>query len=476
MGLAALVMGIGILATGQATADAGALVGQLGSARYGERQAATEALEKLGVEALPALRAARGSEDPEVRQRVRAILSRIESERMVRATMLRLDFVDRPLPEVVSEIAQKSGIALQLMPPDPVAWRGRRVTLKSEVAVPFWAALDQLCEAAQVRPVPNMGGMAEGRGGLVLSTGSIGEAGPTSDRGPFRTVITQTNYHVVRSFGSALGTPFEPALVIGPNGRPLVDAARPGAAGAEGRRSVSFGIEAQILVEPRMAVVQTGPPRLTAAVDDLGQSLVPTEGVPGAGGMRSGMVMGGVGGLQISIALKPPERFGSRIVDLEGTVPVIATARKDEPLVIPLAGAVGKTFESEDASVTIHAVDPAPNNPPGGTLVELSIRPKATVGDNPAEMGGGGLMAQGQFLGLTRMPGSGQGPIEVADAQGRIYRQWFPRSSQANMEEIRMTLALLSSEGVGPPAEIRYYGMSRTPTEVGFHFKDVPMP
>jgi hypothetical protein len=476
MGLAALMIGIGLLVTGQAggSENPATLVARLGSARYVERQAASEALEKLGREALPALRDARNHEDPEVRQRVRNLLSRIASDRMVQATMLRLDFVNRPLPEVVAELSSRAGMPLQLMPEDPGAWRGRQVTLQADVPVPFWVALDRLSEAGQVRLMPvGMGGV--GGGSLVLTTGPSGTSGPTSDRGPFRTVVTRIHREQARTFGPGPGAAFEPAVILGPNGRPIPNAPRVGGGGvaAEGRLTELFAVDLQITVEPRMSLSQTGAPRLTAAVDDLGQSMLPTpEGAPG--GMARAVSFGGatsMGGVVVSIPLKFPGRAGRLLKELAGTIPVLLTARKEEPLVIALDGAVGRTFESEDASITIHALEPLPNNQPG-TQIELTVAPRAAAEPPSAD----GLVGGGAPMWLARQPGMGaQGPIEILDAQGRAYRQWFPRSSQVSPEEVRMTLSLMAAEGLGPPSQLRYYGMTRAQAEVDFHFKDLPL-
>ena len=64
--LVALVL-LGQLSTSAPQSDPSALVGQLGAARYADREAAAGALERLGRAALPALRAARDHRDPEVR-------------------------------------------------------------------------------------------------------------------------------------------------------------------------------------------------------------------------------------------------------------------------------------------------------------------------------------------------------------------------------------------------------------------------
>lgn len=65
------------------TASPAELVQRLGAGRYAEREAASEALEALGAEALPALRAARDDPDAEIRRRAGELSRRIEVTRMV---------------------------------------------------------------------------------------------------------------------------------------------------------------------------------------------------------------------------------------------------------------------------------------------------------------------------------------------------------------------------------------------------------
>lgn len=66
-----------ILLLALALQDPDALIVQLGSDNPGERDAAEVRLRELGVDALDALMARRGDDDPERRARVRGLLSEI---------------------------------------------------------------------------------------------------------------------------------------------------------------------------------------------------------------------------------------------------------------------------------------------------------------------------------------------------------------------------------------------------------------
>src|SRR4051812_42289920 len=96
-------------------AEPAALVGRLGSPRYSERESAATSLERLGRQALPALRAARDVRDPEVRTRAVALINKIEGSLLTQPTLVSLNFKETPLPEVVKAIAEQTGVKLALM-------------------------------------------------------------------------------------------------------------------------------------------------------------------------------------------------------------------------------------------------------------------------------------------------------------------------------------------------------------------------
>src|SRR5262245_28972461 len=97
-------------------ADLGRLVTQLGAPRYARREAASQSLEDLGRPALPALRAARGSRDPEIRTRASGLVQKIEGSLLTQATRVRLDFDRAPLTDVVRSLGQQAGFKVALYP------------------------------------------------------------------------------------------------------------------------------------------------------------------------------------------------------------------------------------------------------------------------------------------------------------------------------------------------------------------------
>ena len=140
-----------LLLLGQAPSSSPtALVEQLGSPRFAERERATEELAQLGAEALPALRAAREAKDPEVRARAAVLVEKTEALLLTQPTLVTLDIKDRPLTEAVEVIGEQAGIKLALAPENSPAWR-TRVTLQESAPLPFWKALDRLCVAGNLK-------------------------------------------------------------------------------------------------------------------------------------------------------------------------------------------------------------------------------------------------------------------------------------------------------------------------------------
>ena len=303
------------------------LVEQLGSPRFAERERATEALARLGADALPALRAARDAKDPEVRARAAALVEKTEALLLTQPTLVTLDIKDRPLTEAVEAIGEQAGIKLALTPENSPAWRPR-VTLQESAPLPFWKALDRLCVAGNLQYNLGMQGSSRNREPLLtLFAGKEAHAGPISDLGPFR--VQLTNLHFQRDVTFAAGP----------------------------RASEQFYMQVQVAAEPRLSVSQNGTVQILEALDDRGQSLMLPDGGTSATrhsayfGMSSGPIV------QMQAHLKRPEQPGSTIRKLRGTVPIAVATRKPDPLVVPLTGASGKSFRNDQVSL-IHPGGP----------------------------------------------------------------------------------------------------------------------
>ncbi len=416
------------------TASPTALVEQLGSPRFAEREEASEALARLGADALPALRAARDAKDPEVRARVATLVEKTEALLLTQPTLVKLDVMDRPLTEAVTTIGEQAGIKLALTPEVSPAWN-TRVTLQESAPLPFWKALDRLCAAGNLQYNLGMQGSSRNRQPiLTLFAGKQAPAGPISDLGPFR--VQLTNLHFQRDVSFAAGS----------------------------RPSEQFYMQVQVAAEPRLSVSQGGPIQILEAIDDRGQSMILVDGATSMTRQSAyfGLSAGPI--VQMQAHLKRPELPGTTIRKLRGTVPLVVATRKADPLVVPLNGALGKTFRNDQVSLTIQKIHPNPNA--NQMMIDLGIRPQAGMGAaTHAGARGGDFSLRRQEL--------HQQQIEVLDAKGQII-PCFPTS--IDTEGARVVLTVAPQDEVAVPTELRYYSLARAATEVNFEFADVMMP
>lgn len=430
------------------------LVQRLASAVYSEREGAAHALDEMGRKALPALFRARSADDPEVRARSAALASSIQKRVLVEPTLVTLDFQDRPLAEIARSLGERSGMAILLVPDNQPLWNSTRLTLVSDGPIPFWTALDRLCQAARLQvqpsPAPTFGGAAGMVGSLRLVQGETAPS-PTADDGPFRTILTGLQHHRDLTFA-----------------RPIrLDAAGPAKPNTfVGQISDQFQFSIQIAAEPRLLVSQNGILQIVQAIDEKGRSLAPAE-VPNLG-LRNNGYFGATApmtGLQIQASLTPPPLGTQTLRLLRGSVPVSVATPKPDPLVIKLADATGKSFQSEDSSLTIDGVQFDPNAQ--RRTIDLTLKTNGTDGpelEDPFNIGG----ARSPYVLQTR--------FDVVDAQGRSFRLLPSRSNVVDAQTVQLTLALMPMGELGEPVELRFFDLVSTQTEIEFEFRDIPIP
>lgn len=126
------------------------LVARLGSDDFRTREEAHAALLKCGPEALPALRAALESTDPEIRLRAAPLLTRIQraadSAPRIATKKVALNYTNVPLGQAVTDLRARTGLPLTLDPArvaDPL----RKITCVTG-ELPVWEAVEVLATAA----------------------------------------------------------------------------------------------------------------------------------------------------------------------------------------------------------------------------------------------------------------------------------------------------------------------------------------
>ncbi len=474
--------------TPEPSRDAAALVEKLGSASYAEREA-TKSLESLGSKALPALRAALKTKDLEVRARARAMINRIEGNLLIQESLVRLDFKDASLDEIIKSLKKQTGIEVGLGPAGPDS-ATRRITLRETQPVAFWNAIDRLCTEAKLTSQYQYTGP---RGqSLVLSSQPNLLNQPSYNHGPFRVSVVSLSYQSdvlfqqsarmvarVRADGARIG-----GVATKKGVRPLAEppreaTAQPGEAEKADNapaRNVQFRTQLQLAPEPRMTNSQAGNLKLLEAVDELGQSLLPSPAdqerpFGPAGVMGGGMMAGPM--VNLTAPLRRPEIPGKLIKTLRGTIEVTVSAPRSNPLVIPLENAAGKTFQNEDRHVVVNSIDTDPMT--RHETIELTIEDLDDL--IPAEgVNGVGLGARAGMMGRGFGPRNGgdasQGSIQILTSTGQntFYQTSIDRDSG------RVTLSFPQMPQMGEAKEIRISSIVRATAKVPFEFHDLPMP
>jgi hypothetical protein len=416
------------------------LIGRLGSPDRVVREEAARTLEERGAEALPALRAVlEAAREPEARERFADLIARAEARSLDRPTMVALDVDDRPLGEAVKALATRSGFALSLY---DSALAGRRVTVRAPGPLPFWEAVDRLGRAAHVRhdpePLRDDSGPNASPSTICLVAGD--PPALTAYSGPLRIHLFATHRHRDLNFESDGVFPAPP-------------------------RSATVTVEVQAFAEPGRFINANGLPRLEA-VDEQGRAISPRSfggaEQPERGG-NSWLMPGRISLLHWHVPLGVPDPPVRSPLKLRGVLPVVISSRRPDPLVIPLVGAVGKTFRQGPRVVRIEKVS---GQGQWATAVDLSLSEDVIPADRTRVSAGPETDYIGDFL---------PDRIEFADAEGHPL-SWLllrgPFASTKN-DEIRVRTFV---SGVAPPARLRVYRLHRLATEIPFEFGEVPSP
>jgi hypothetical protein len=427
--------------------DPTVLVAKLGSAETAERAAATESLKALGRVALPALQHAMKEGDADIRERASVFWETIQRDLMARPSIVRLDGENRSLSAVLRDLEAQTGLSLQHDRSGP----DRPVALRESAPVSFWTALERLGLWGIYYQNPG-----EGRFPKLRLRESPAPAF-TSTGGPFRVSLRGLHLHRDRQLIPG------PWVRIDQSGERIYvpNEVKTG-------ETLTFFGGLTLMVEPRMWFTLEAPARLVEASDDLGQSLVPDAadlGTRDSNNAHFAWYAGsGVAEVRSEFRLRPVEHLG-RVARLRGVVPVMLQVRRPEPtLVIPLAGAAGKTFRCDDAAFTILTV----NDSPGATNVSMTGRLNREKADLPAN-------ADGELI-TTRLRVMDKHQLQLTDAAGKVLADSIASGYSGGSNPPDVYNWTMRTFRNGRATHLRYYSMLRVRSEAAFDFRDVPLP
>jgi hypothetical protein len=462
------------------------LVAQLGSEDFQEREAATRRLEAIGTAAVDALRAAIKSENPETARRANDLLRKAErtlaNERTLAPTLVELDAKDRPLDDILADLSKQAKCEVVLGGLKPEELAGKKVTVATDGKVPFWSAVLQVCDAADLQ-VASVGGF--------VAPGAMPYLG--RPKSGLRVATRPQQAVVLESRGDAKR---RPAAVYG---AVLVEAVP----FAKGSGPESPAVLLQAWPEPRLQWERMAELKVTKALTADGTRLVaePTPVLPGNvirrtedgvifvrnpdGSVTAVRDTGGAfqlpGGFrpnprQVAARFKPPEKPAESVKELG--VSLFANVRTGiEPLAV--AGGLERNKPAAGTGIADVGLSITYRKEPDGKLmasVEVSYDARGLfpvgVGD---ELPGA---RPGTGIGVGNYTVNG---VRVSDAEGKPYTlglssgsSQFDPTGRRVVHKMQLELHP-DKEGHGPPASIAFWGTYSRQVEMPLNFKDVPL-
>ncbi len=421
------------LARGEGTAAPAAaptverLIEQLGSPDFKLRETAGKALAARGADALPALKKATGHPDPEVRQRLANLIA--ETERAVllapKRVTLHLDGV--PLRDAVAELARESGYRIEIQ-----GGGGVQPAIHLMVEnVPFWEAFDKLCA----------------QGGLVLQQHYDASMG-----------LVLYNQNAVVPFVDYRG-PFRLSAAGFSYNRSVNFATLPRAGLGTSQRSEQLSFSFNVVAEPRLPLLGLGAPKVTFAVDELDQSMVPSPlGRVGYESHYGGYYGYRTSVLQTQVQLAGTGGTARTVKLLRGTVPVTLLAEQRPEIVVEdVLKVKNKKFEGKDVALDIEEVKEAP-----GKTVQVMLTARRGGKDN-----------QNDYTWMNSL----QQRVELADAKGNKYQSHGFNWNNGTPTSVQGTFIFGDPSGkAGKPTKLTYYGWVTVQHQVEFEFRDLPLP
>lgn len=424
-----------------------ALIRDLGAPTYARREKSVATLRAKGKSALPALAEAINSKDVEVRERASALIAQIRRDDLIGPTLLALDFRDRPLPEVVRDLARRSGFAISLhAAPGP----SRNITLVADAPVPFWEALERLEEVAAVR---------ESREPLASAdpNASALDLHPTSIVGPHPPAWIDGKFRV-RQVSSA-NVPHNLPRFGGLGRRQA--AIDPGAPS-----SVIF---LEVAVEPQATILQTGPVEFAEVIGTKGEPIRAFDvgfdderqfDILAARGELGPAIRGfGAASDRVTAVIRLAATGDRRPALIKGKIPLIISKPTDPPTVIDLANARGKAIEIDGA--VLRVADFSIHQPSQTAELTLSLKPNQGAGEgaNPNPR--------------TRDPWP---DLKAADDDGNpLVSTSFPPRQPPQGGEIMRTWNIRIGGNGKPPTKLLVRNIEIATAAVAFEFRDVQL-
>jgi WD40 repeat protein len=437
-------------------AQIAAWIEQLGDG--GRRATAAKALEEVGSPAVTAL--ARIADDPTAKlaRPAKQILDRIAVAEALAPRRIGLKLKDARVEDAVQALAKQAGLLLNYQPDRrSVSDSAKTITLELD-GVPFWEALDRLCQTAglvhTLTYTPNGQGLRL-TGGTPVPRGAIAYAGPL--RLQARGLTYQRNLDLQ---------------------------------GKEGAPREDLSLNMVRNAEPANDIVNTSQPRVVEARAAGGQSLLSNSPAPAYYFMSRPELQD----FMYNLSLQVPGDRGGRLQDLKGVLPVEVLAHRQDLLTVAdLPRAKGKTFQgARGVGVTITNVQ---HQQFGLAIVQLTLTGPANWAYDASRHEFDLVDAQGQrfrpfYKGLTRQRRRQVIPDDLAWlslSPGAGFPAQLPWGALANAGQngswqwtgqiqFQLPGPFQPAGALAPPAKLVFYSAERLRAELPFEFHDLPLP
>lgn len=400
-----------------------ALIEELANRDYRRREAALKQLESRSPDDLPALRQAlESTTDAEVRRRLTGLVERLERAAVLAPKQLNIVVKDRPVQEVIREIARQTGYSILYQ-----GGANHTVSLNRPRAT-FWEVMDDLNRLTGATMYHN-----EGQGLIVYD--QDGYWPHTILHGPFRIVANNFSYHKNLQLGPVPKNPLH-----------------------DHTRSESLTFTFQLFSEPKLPIMGVGQPRLIEAIDDLGHSMKPAAAPHEVlyGGAAGGYRMFQTGS---NVILNWPNKDAKTVKRLQIALPLTLLAEQ-KPLIIVdnILKAKDHKAAQGEVELVVHEVKDLNN---AQYHVRMTVRNLAA---NAAQ----------DFNWMNSV----HQRIELHDAQGNKYMPQGFNWENSNPGNVQATF-MFGNNGradLGPPARLVYLHWSLMQHTIEFQFRDLPLP
>ncbi len=363
------------------------------------------------------------------------------AEDPTRPSLVVLKFRDQPLAEVVRSIGDQSGTSIGMAFAGLSEENVRKVTLEADEPVPFWNAVDRLCDVARLRSQINETGGA-GVGSWNVSLFGPEPVDPQLNvySGPFRFGHFSLHLDSVRDFTR------DGDLRKGPT-------------------SERHFAEFEVLTEPRVIAIRTGPLVKLEATDDQGRSLI-NSGIPVE--QRSPLVPGfenlGSFPQNLTVNLSTPKSPKGRLKSLRGVMPVVVGRIPREPArTLKLFGSVGHSISAGGFVLKVEAFDAKP-----GEQARLTINASPDA-DHAQQRPSTKTHLRGRLFALHRQ-------IEILDDLGPLSASAGSQILEGESIRFEYTLSPRAPGAQTLPTLLRLYVPEWVSWEAPFEFGDVPLP